>query len=226
MAVWIMSVQEPQSPACAPIVREPRSRVMLIAIEGCVGAGKTTIARGLAGYRKSELLLENFEANPFLQAFYEDPIGNAFETEFAFLLLHYHQLKGHAELASKSEVIADFHLGKDLIYADLNLKDEPARRLFDGLYELCLRKTPHLALLVFLSAPTELVVDRIRARSRDYELEIDPAYYATVNAAYEQFFEGYSGDKLRVSMEEWDFVKEPELYDRLALLIDTALQNK
>ncbi len=199
---------------------------MLIAIEGCLGAGKTTVARGLAGYRKSELLLENFEANPFLRAFYEDPIGNALETEFAFLLLHYHQLKGHAELASKSEVIADFHLGKDLIYADLNLKDERARRLFDDLYELCLRKTPHPALLVFLSATTELVVDRIRGRSRDYELEIDPGYYATVNAGYEQLFEGYSGDKLRVSMEEWDFVKEPGLYDRLALLIDTALQNK
>lgn len=199
---------------------------MLIAIEGCLGAGKTTVAKGLAGYRKSDLLLENFEANPFLQAFYEDPIGNALETEFAFLLLHYHQLKGHAKLASKSEVIADFHLGKDLLYADLNLKDEHARRLFDDLYKLCLHKTPHPALLVFLSATTELVVDRIRGRNRAYELEIDPAYYATVNEAYEELFDGYSGNKLRVSMEEWDFVKEPALYDRLALLIDTALQNK
>src|SRR5438445_3820261 len=62
---------------------------MLIAVEGCVGVGKTTVAKGLATLRGSKLLLEDFESNPFLRAFYKDPIGNAIETEFAFLLLHF-----------------------------------------------------------------------------------------------------------------------------------------
>ena len=66
---------------------------MLIVVEGCVGAGKSTVAKGLAAFRRSALLLEDFESNPFLRAFYDDPIGNATETEFAFLLLHFHQLK-------------------------------------------------------------------------------------------------------------------------------------
>src|ERR1035437_4700187 len=101
---------------------------MLIAIEGCVGAGKSTVVKGLAAFRSSKLLLEDFESNPFLRAFYEDPVGNAVETEFAFLFLHFHQLKGQVEAASRSEVIADFHLGKDLLYADLNLKDMRAKR--------------------------------------------------------------------------------------------------
>jgi deoxyadenosine/deoxycytidine kinase len=83
---------------------------MLIVIEGCVGAGKSTVARGLAVHRSSKLLLENFEINPFLRAFYEDPAGNATETEFAFLLLHFHQLKSQADTVSESEIIADFHL--------------------------------------------------------------------------------------------------------------------
>ena len=96
---------------------------MLIVIEGCVGAGKSTVAQGLAACRTSKLLLEDFERNPFLRAFYENPVENATETEFAFLLLHFHQLKNQAEAASGSEVVTDFHLGKDLLYADLNLKD-------------------------------------------------------------------------------------------------------
>ncbi len=58
---------------------------MLIVIEGCLGAGKTTVAKGLAACRNSKLLLENFEVNPFLRAFYENPAENATETEFAFL---------------------------------------------------------------------------------------------------------------------------------------------
>jgi len=196
---------------------------MLIAIEGCLGAGKSTVARGLAAYRSSKLLLEDFEINPFLRAFYENPVANATETEFAFLLLHFHQLKNQIDSASRSEVIADFHLGKDLLYADLNLKDMRAKRLFSELYKLCLEETPRPALIIFLSATTDLLVERIRARKRDFELRIDHGYYNLVNAAYEEFFKQYSGKKLRVPMDEWDFVKDPTLYKRLASLVDGEL---
>src|SRR5438552_6480349 len=184
---------------------------MLIAIEGCVGVGKSTVAKGLASCRGSKLLLEDFESNPFLRAFYEDPIHNATETEFAFLLLHFHQLKSEIDAASSSEVIADFHLGKDLLYADLNLEDARAKRLFRKLYDLCLEKTPRPALIILLSATTDLLVERIRARKRPFELEIDSGYYGSVNTAYEEYFVQYSGKKLRIPMDEWDFVKDPAL---------------
>lgn len=199
---------------------------MLIVVEGCVGAGKTTLAKGLAACRKSKLLLEDFESNPFLRAFYDDPVGNATETEFAFLLLHFHQLKSHAGTALNSEVVADFHLGKDLLYAELNLKDNRLNRLFTELYEVCAEKTPRPALMIFLSATTDLLVQRIRARKRDFELEIDPAYYGLVNAAYEEYFTRYPGKKLRIPMDEWDFVNHPELYKRLASLVDAELNSK
>ncbi len=199
---------------------------MLIAIEGCVGAGKSTVAKGLASCRGSKLLLEDFESNPFLRAFYRDPMHNTMETEFAFLLLHFHQLKNEIDGAPGLEVIADFHLGKDLLYADLNLEDVRAKRLFRGLYDLCLEKTPGPALMIFLSATTDLLVERIRARKRDFELEIDSAYYGSVNKAYEDYFAQYSGKKLRVPMDEWDFVKAPDLYKRLVSMVDRELDIK
>ena len=87
----------------ASIIRAQEEE-MLIVVEGCVGAGKSTVAKGLAAFRESTLLLEDFESNPFLRDFYDDPVGNATETEFAFLLLHFHQLKSQAGTALRSEV--------------------------------------------------------------------------------------------------------------------------
>jgi len=199
---------------------------MLIAIEGCFGAGKTTVASGLALRRNSKLLLEDFESNPFLSAFYENPTANAFETEFSFLLLHFHQLKSHVRAVANSEVISDFHLAKDLLYAELNLNDVRAKGLFRNLYELCLEKTLDPGLIVYLSAPTELLIERIQSRNRDFESAIDFAYCSTVNNAYEAFFQRHTGKKIRVPMEEWDFLKDPTLYQRLSALIDGVLDTK
>lgn len=209
-----------------PVQSKNCRKAMLIVVEGCVGAGKSTVAKGLAVRRQSKLILEDFHINPFLRSFYEDPVENAIETEFSFLLLHFHQLKNQPDDTSGSETITDFHLGKDLIYADLNLKDTRAKRVFAELYELCSEKIARPALLICLSASTDLVVERIRRRRRDFELQIDPGYYAAVNAAYEDFFRNYPDNKLLVSMDEWDFVKDPDLYERLALLVDGVLNIK
>ena len=197
---------------------------MLIAIEGCMGAGKSTVSKGLAAFRHSKLLLEDFESNPFLPSFYENPADNATETEFAFLLLHFHQLKSQFDIVTTSEVIADFHLGKDLLYADLNLKDMGVRRLFGELYRHFLDKTPHPALMIFLSASTDLLLERIRARQRDFELDVDPAYYGSVNTTYGEYFMRYAGKKILIPMDEWDFVKDPALYRQLSTLVDTQLK--
>ena len=179
---------------------------MLIAIEGCLGVGKSTVARGLASFRGSGVLLEDFESNPFLRAFYQDPAGTAMETEFAFLLLHFHQLKTNAQSIGKGEIVSDFHLGKDLIYADLNLPDPRARKTFGDLYALCLEKAPVPDLLVLLSSTDDLLIKRIRERDRDFEQQIDANYYASINAAYEEFFSRYEGRKISITMNDWDFV--------------------
>lgn len=134
---------------------------MLIAIEGCVGVGKSTVARGLAAFRSSALLLENFESNPFLKAFYKDPVGTATETEFAFLLLHFHQLKANRDSIANGEVISDFHLGKDPIYAERNFSDPRKKKAFEELYAICAEETPTPDLLILLSSTNDLLLNRI-----------------------------------------------------------------
>ena len=199
---------------------------MYIAIEGCVGAGKSTVTRGLAKRRRSRVLLENFEINPFLQAFYQNPVEHALETEFSFLLLHYHQLKVEHGLGSDREIVADFHLGKDLLYASLNIRETRALVLFKELFELCSEIVPEPSLIVYLAAPTELLVQRIAQRNRNLEANVDEAYFANINEAYDQFFSRYQGPKLRIPMGEWDFVKDETLYQELSNLVDEKLAHK
>jgi deoxyguanosine kinase len=198
---------------------------MLIVIEGCFGVGKTTVATALASHRNRPVVLENFEANPFLPAFYRNPAENALETEFAFLLLHFHQLKPFLQTAAGSEIIADFHLGKDLIYADLNLVGDDARRLFHNLYDFCAIRVPAPDLLILLSASTALLVERIRSRNRDIEIGVDPDYCDRLNHAYEEFFLQYPGTKLRVDMNAWDFVKDPSRVAQLSFLADQEIEK-
>jgi len=198
---------------------------MLIVIEGCVGVGKSTIAAGLAPLRNSNLLLEDFEANPFLRAFYKEPLANAMETEFAFLLQHFHQLKAQVHLASHAEIVADFHLGKDLLYADLNLSDSRVKRLFVELYNICREKTPQPDVMICLLASTDFLIERIRRRKREFEMSINRGYLDAVNGAYEELFARYPGRKLRLRMDEWDFVKEPNLLNRLSSMIDELLDQ-
>ena len=111
---------------------------MLIAVEGCIGTGKSTVAAGLARFRKSVPLLEAFELNPFLPQFYDNPKKYALETEFAFMFIHYHQLKRSLNEAHE-EVLADFAFAKDLMYAELNLVNRKAKGVFRTLYDLLSR---------------------------------------------------------------------------------------
>ena len=197
---------------------------MFIAVEGCIGAGKSTVVNGLSAARGSLALLEDFEAHPFLREFAADPESNALETEFGFLLIHFHQLKSVRTVARSTEVIADFHLGKDLLYERLNMSDDRAKALFRALYDLCEEETPPLDLMVFLSAPNDLILERIRSRHRDFELKLDPGYYVRLNALYEEYFEAYRGSKLLVRMDQCDFVASPELFGSLSSRIDAEFQ--
>lgn len=200
---------------------------MLIVLDGCVGAGKSTLATGLAAHRGSKLLLEQFDQNPFLPAFYENPEVYALETEFMFLLLHFHQLKQRAQEDNNSnEVLSDFHFGKDLLYAELNFADSEILSLFRQLYDFLNRMVTTPSLLIGLSATTELVIRRIKSRGRAFELDIDPSYYERLNSAYEKFFESYPGRKIIISMDEWDFVGNPNLYDDLSKMVDVALATE
>ena len=202
----------------------PNETVTIISLEGCVGAGKTTIAEGIAAVRATRLLLEDFSAVPFLEEFHRDPIGSALETEFAFLLQHYHQLR----LAARGggEIITDFTFTKDLLYADMNMTDEQERMIFGDLFCVLEKRLPSVSLVVFISATDELILHRIRGRARSFELAIDPAYYRNLNAAYERFFADYPSNMLRISADELDFLADRNLFGWLSKEIDQRIHMR
>ncbi|HEY4359709.1 MAG TPA: deoxynucleoside kinase [Bryobacteraceae bacterium] len=198
---------------------------MLITIEGCVGTGKTAVSQGLAETRRSTLLLEDFESNPFLKPFYSAPAENAIEVEFTFLMLHYRQLRGISSRVDSGEFVADFHLWKDMIYGSENLRDPKVLRVFEELYEILVTKVPTPTVLVMLSASDKLVLERIARRGRGYEQTMPPDYYARVNDRYRTTFEKYRGNKILVSMDEWDFVEDTSLFAKLSDLVDQAVKR-
>lgn len=158
---------------------------MFIAVEGGIGAGKTTTARMLAERLGCELILENTDVHPFLHAFYENPARFALETELGFVLLHYHQLH---RVTESSLVVTDFSPVKDLAFARMNLRVEDAT-LFGHVYERLIGRLPQPALAVFLDLDVDELLARIRRRGRPYELGMTRDYLLGLRGAYGEIFE-------------------------------------
>ena len=195
----------------------------MIAIEGCIGVGKSTVARALAAVRGVACVLERFEDNPFLSEFYKDPKGSAIETEFSFLLLHYRQLKELKKSDESRRAVADFSFAKDLLYAEMNIRDAGYSSLFHQLYRRLAAEVGEPDVTVCLSASDELIFRRIAQRNRAYEQTVDLAYYSTLNARYTRFFENIPGRKVLVKMDQMDFIADPALAGVLSRAVDREL---
>ncbi|MCB0784287.1 MAG: deoxynucleoside kinase, partial [Flavobacteriales bacterium] len=155
-----------------------------VALEGLIGAGKTTVARRLAAHFQGRLVLEEFEDNPFLPRFYADPGRYAFSVELSFLAQRYHQLKRTTEQDLFSQcTVADYSLGKSLVFAKVTLpEDEYA--LFLDLYTIMYGDLPAPELVVYLHLNMDLVRERIRMRGRAYEQDIDVNYLERLQERY------------------------------------------
>lgn len=195
-----------------------------IAVEGCVGVGKSTVATKLAEYKSAHLVLERFDLNPFLEKFYCNPQLYSLETEFSFVLIHYHQLCEAFRQAHKI-IISDFTLSKDMLFAEMNLsKDE--MELFAHMHEFLTAKVGPPTLVVCLEGSNELILERIEKRRRHGELSVDPEYFRKLNTAYSDFFRHLDVDRIMVSMNEMDFEQKPENVSWLATRISERLSLK
>ncbi len=195
-------------------------RYSYIAVEGLIGAGKTTLARRLANEMQGRLVLEEFDDNPFLPRFYEEPERYSFAVELSFLAQRYHQLKRVTEQDLFSACsIADYSLGKSLVFASVTLPpDEYA--LFLDLYGIMYSDLPRPELIVYLHLGMERVRERIRTRGRSYEQQIGVDYLMQLQERYLDHLQKSSGSRvLVVDLGEKDLLHDLLAYERLMELM-------
>ncbi len=191
-------------------------RLEYIAIEGVIGAGKTSLAKKLCEKYDARLLLEEHEANPFLSDFYKDQHRYAFQTQLFFLLSRYRQQQEISQHdLFHSTLVADYIFAKDRIFASITL-DEREMVLYDKIASLLERDIQVPDLVVYLQSSTPRLLANIRRRGRDYESDMSEEYIRNLNEAYNQFFFNYKTSPLLVvNSTEIDFVNNENDFDDL-----------
>ena len=163
-----------------------------IAVEGVIGAGKTTLTDMLSKTIGSSIILEEFEQNPFLEEFYEDPRRYAFQTQIFFLLSRFRQVQELRQVdLFHQKIVSDYMFEKDRIFATLNLA-EKEMKLYDGIARLMEKEIPSPDLVIYLQASTKRLMDNIHKRARTYEKNMDPEYISALNELYNKFFFHYN----------------------------------
>jgi deoxyguanosine kinase len=195
-----------------------------IAIEGPIGVGKTSLAQRLAMRLDAAAVLEEAE-NPFLADFYAGRQGSALQAQLFYLLNRHRQqiTLRQADLFAQTTV-SDYLFDKDKIFAYLNLDDNELF-IYQRLYDLLARDVPSPDLVVYLQAPTDVLLRRLRFQDRDPEAQaLVPAddYVRELNEAYQHFFFHYSATPLLVvETSQFDVHAKEEAVDDLIRQIRT-----
>ena len=187
-----------------------------IAVEGVIGVGKTTLVEGLAERLDATQVLEEWEDNPFLKPFYEGKAHSGFQTEVFFLLSRFRQQR---ELMQRKlfadTLVADYVFEKSRLFAYLNL-DNTDLLIFDKLYAALAEGLPRPDVVIYLQAPTDILMRRIQNRGRPEERGMARDYIMELGQAYSHYYFHYDATPLLVvNTEEGDFSKRPEDVDDL-----------
>jgi len=197
-----------------------------IAIEGNIGAGKTTLANKIAQDFNAKTVLERFADNPFLPKFYEDQNRYAFPLEMSFLADRYQQISD--DLAQfdlfKDFIIADYHIFKSLIFAKVTLTDDEYR-LYRKLFEIIYKEMPKPDLYIYLYQNTDRLLANIKHRGRSYEQEIPGEYLDKINRGYLDYIKSQTDlNVLIIDVSEKDFVKNQQDYAFILEKIQEKIQ--
>lgn len=198
-----------------------------IVVEGPIGVGKTTLVERLATRRNARKLLESFEENPFLPKFYQDRVRYAFQTEMFFLLDRYRQ---QSEMWQQDlfrpHTFSDYLFAKTRLFSSLTLSDDELK-LYDRVYTLLEAQVPKPDLVIYLHAPVEVLLERIRRRGRAMEAPIDESYMRALSDVYAAFFREYDDTPLlTVDAAAFNFVTDPQAVDRLLACVRSLEQPR
>jgi deoxyguanosine kinase len=185
-----------------------------IAIEGNIGAGKTTLTNKIAEDFNAKTVLERFADNPFLPKFYKDQNRYAFPLEMSFLADRYQQLSD--DLAQfdlfKDFIIADYHIFKSLIFAKVTLNEDEFR-LYKTLFDIIYKEMPKPDLYIYLYQNTDRLLQNIKKRGRHYEQDISEEYLEKINQGYLDYIKSHQNiNILVIDVSERDFVKKQSDY--------------
>jgi deoxyguanosine kinase len=207
-----------------PLKKMALDQFNYIAIEGNIGAGKTTLTTKIAEDFNAKTVLERFADNPFLPKFYEDQNRYAFPLEMSFLADRYQQISD--DLAQfdlfKDFIIADYHIFKSLIFAKVTLTEDEYR-LYRKLFEIIYKEMPKPDLYIYLYQNTERLLENIKHRGRSYEQEIPAEYLEKINKGYLDYIKSQTElNILIIDVSDKDFVRRQEDY----VFVLEAIQNK
>jgi deoxyadenosine/deoxycytidine kinase len=207
-----------------PIARLKLDHFNYIAIEGNIGAGKTTLTNKLAEDFNAKSVLERFADNPFLPKFYEDQNRYAFPLEMSFLADRYQQTSD--DLAQfdlfKDFIVADYHIFKSLIFAKVTLAEDEFR-LYKTMFDIIYKEMPKPDLYIYLYQSTERLLENIKERGRSYEQEIPAEYLEKINNGYLDYIKSQTNlNILIIDVTNRDFQNNQEDY----VYILNEIQNK
>lgn len=198
-----------------------------IAIEGNIGAGKTTLTHKIAEDFNAKTVLEGFADNPFLPKFYKDQARYAFPLEMSFLADRYQQLS--QDLAQfdlfKDFIVADYHIFKSLIFAKVTL-GEDEYRLYKTLFDIIYKEMKKPDLYVYLYQNTERLLENIKKRGRSYEQEIPAEYLDKINRGYLDYIKSQTDlNVLIIDVSDKDFVQNQFDYIEILEEIQRKISN-